>query len=252
MSLEEKINSLERLPRKTREELKRFCLYLEETLSNDLLGLLLYGSVLRNDYLFGHSDINLLVLVREINASLLKKVAPLVERANNRALIEPLFLSPNYIRTSLDTFPLEYLDIKREHLLLYGEDPFEKLDISPQDLRIQVEREWKLNYIRLQQAYFRSYRSGESLKWVIIKSLKSFSHLLSALFYLRGSPSEDKRDLLRRAEREFSLGEEIVAWLENLREGREKISKEEIEKRFDEYLRVVERIMFALESSGKE
>lgn len=246
--MEEKIDSLKRLPRKTKEELKRFCLALKELLQDDLLGLILYGSILREDYLPKHSDVNILVLVKEIDVPLLKKVAPLVERANNRALIEPLFLTPRYIKNSIDTFPVEYLDIKRQHLLLYGEDPFQEIDISPQDLRIQVEREWKLNYIRLQQAYFRSYRSSEALKRVIIKSFNSFSHLLSSLFYLRGFLSKDKQELMQKIVREFLVKEEIVNWLGSLRERGEKISKEDIERRFDEYLDMMERIMLSLES----
>lgn len=250
--MEEKIETLERLSRKTKEELKRFCLGLIQTLKDDLLGLILYGSALREDYNHKHSDINILVLVKEINVPLLKKVAPLVERANSRALIEPIFLTPNYIKNSTDTFPVEYLDIKRQHLLLYGEDPFEELDIRAEDLRIQVEREWKLNYIRLQQAYFRSYKSGNALKQVIKKSFNSFSHLLSALFYLRGFLSKDKQELLQKVVREFLVREEIVNWLSSLRDKEEKVGKEDIEKRFDEYISMMERIMFSLESFQKE
>lgn len=250
--LEERIDALERLPRKIKQELKRFCLAIKESLGNELLGLILYGSALRDDYLPGHSDVNLLVLVRELDVSLLKKVAPLVERANAKALIEPLFLTPEYIKSSLDAFPVEYLNIKREHILLYGEDPFQELDIDLEDLRIQVEREWKLNYIRLQQAYFRSYRNGEALKRVIMKSFNSFSHLLSALFYLRGLLSVDKQELLQKVVREFLVREEIVNWLGSLREKGERMSKEEIERRFDEYLKMMERIMFSLESFRRE
>lgn len=221
-------------------------------LGDDLLALLLYGSALREDYLPGHSEVNLLVVVKDITILLLKKVAPLVERANNRALIKPLFLTPTYIKTSLNTFPLEYLEIKKEHFLLYGEDPFKGVDISPEDLRIQVEREWKIYYIRLQQAYFRSYRSGEALKRVIIKSFNSLSHLLSAFFYLQGYLSKDKQEILQKMVREFLVREEIVNWLSTLKERRERMSKEEIERRFEEYLKMMERIMFALESLRKE
>ena len=248
----EKIDSLSRLPRKAREELKNFCSGLKKLLGNDLLGLVLYGSALRDDFMPNHSDINILVLVKEVDVSLLRKVAPLVGRANQRALIEPLFLTPEYIKTSLDTFPLEYLDIKRQNLLLYGEDIFSEIEIDRKDLRLQVEREWKLNYIRLQQAYLRSYKDSEALKKIMIKSFNSFTHLLSAIYYLRDSLPEERHLVWDSLMREFFIREEIINWLKSLREKKEKIGKEEIHNRFNEYLKMMERIMFALESFGKE
>ena len=248
----EKIDSLHRLPRKEREELKSFCSSLKELLGNDLLGLVLYGSALREDYLPNHSDINILVLVREVNVPLLRRVALLVARANQRALIEPLFLTPEYIKNSLDTFPLEYLDIKRQNLLLYGEDIFSEIEIDREDLRLQVEREWKLNYIRLQQAYLRSYNDAETLKKIMIKSFNSFTHLLSAIYYLRDSLPEERHQVWDGLMKEFFIREEIINWLKSLRERKEKIGREEIDKRFQEYLKMMERIMFALESLRKE
>lgn len=244
----EKIASLERLPRKAKDELKKFCLALKDTLGENLLSIIIYGSVLRDDFLPGHSDVNIMLIVREVDLHLLKKVAPLVERANRRALIEPLFLTLDYIKTSLDTFPIEYLNIKKEHLTLYGEDPFNEIELSPDDLRIQMEREWKLNYIRLQQAYFRSYKDRDALIRVIMKSFNSFSHLLSVLFFLKGSASKDKQEILQKMVREFFVREEIVNWLSDLRKRKEKLGQDEIEKRFDEYIKMVERIMYALES----
>ncbi|MGB9797023.1 MAG: hypothetical protein ACPLPS_06925 [bacterium] len=248
----EKIDSLTNLPRKARDELKSFCLGLKETLGENLSGLIIYGSVLRDDYLPNHSDINILVLVKEVRVPDLKRVAPLVERANRRALIEPLFLTTDYIKSSLDTFPIEYLDIKRNHLLLFGEDPFLEIEVDEEELRTQVEREWKLNYIRLQQAFFRSYKDPEALKRVIIKSFNSFTHLLSALFYLRGFLPENKREIWGELIEDFFLRKEIVDWLQSLRERKEKLGKEEMERRFEEYLQMMERIMFALESFRKE
>ena len=244
----EKIDSLNRLPKQVREELKNFCGSLKELLANDLLGLLLYGSALRDDYVPNHSDINILVLVKEVDVSLLRKVAPLVARANRRALIEPLFLTPEYIKNSLDTFPLEYLDIKRQNLLLYGEDIFSEIEIKREDLRLQVEREWKLNYIRLQQAYLRSYNDPEALKNVMIKSFNSFTHLLSAIYYLKDSLPEVRHQVWDSLMKEFFIREEIINYLKSLRERKEKIGKEEIHQRFNEYLKMMERIMFALES----
>jgi predicted nucleotidyltransferase len=248
----EKIDSLNRLPKKVREELKNFCSSLKELIGNDLLGLLLYGSALRDDYIPHHSDINILVLVKEVDVSLLRKVAPLVARANQRALIEPLFLTPEYIKNSLDTFPLEYLDIKRQNLLLYGEDIFSEIEVDRGDLRLQVEREWKLNYIRLQQAYLRSYNDPEALKKIMIKSFNSFTHLLSAIYYLKDSLPEERHMVWDSLMKEFFLRKEIINYLKSLRERKEKIGKEEIHQRFNEYFKMMERIMFALEALRKE
>ena len=55
----------------------------------------------------------------------------------------PLIMTQDYIQNSLDSFPLEFLEIQQHHLCLFGQDSFAELSFYQPHLRLQCERELK-------------------------------------------------------------------------------------------------------------
>ena len=71
-------------------------------------------------------------------------------------------MTPEYIRTSLDVFPVEFLNFKLIHATVFGEDIFESLEINRMDLRRQCERELKVKLVSLRQGYISSLGDGRT------------------------------------------------------------------------------------------
>jgi hypothetical protein len=55
------------------------------------------------------------------------------------------------LQGSTDVFPIESLDVKRAHRVLFGNDPVADLDIPMNLHRVQVERDLRLLLLRLRQ-----------------------------------------------------------------------------------------------------
>ena len=77
-----------------------------------LISIILYGSATGGDYRPGKSDINFMIVLSEEGIGQLEKAFKAVEKWKKRKVAVPLFLTEAYIQTSLDVFPIEYLNFR--------------------------------------------------------------------------------------------------------------------------------------------
>src|SRR5205823_8787058 len=109
------------------------------------------------------SDINLLFVLTDLGFDRLTAMAGAFREASrskpggskDRARYAPLVLTESQIRTSLDVFPLEFLDLHERRSLLAGEDVLAGLEIARHNLRHQCEYELRSKLVGLRQAYLR-------------------------------------------------------------------------------------------------
>jgi hypothetical protein len=121
----------------------------------------------------------------------------------------PFITTPDYIAESLDTFPLEFLEIHQRHATLCGTDHFESLELSLQHVRLQCEREFKRVLIRLRQGLLAA--AGREavlghLRWDVGQHLV---RTLSGLLWLKGKTKHMPRDQIL-AESEKVMGEPLT------------------------------------------
>ena len=113
----------------------------QQAFRNDLISLMLYGSAASGSLVKGKSDINILVVLTPEGMERLEDGFPLVEKWRKRDVTVPLVMTKKFIASSLDSYPIEFLNMKNRSALIYGENVLEPLDIRPEDLRLQIERE---------------------------------------------------------------------------------------------------------------
>jgi hypothetical protein len=70
----------------------------------------------------GRSDINSLLLLREMDLGVLESIAPLGRRFHRSGIAPPLVMDPGYVNDSLDVFPMEFLEMRLIHETVFGED----------------------------------------------------------------------------------------------------------------------------------
>ena len=102
--------------------------------------------------------INILVLSRSLAGDVLDAIAnalPAPPKSGPR--FEPLFMTKRNMDMSLDSFPIEWLEIQERHLLLEGEDVVGTLEVPQTYLRLQCEHELRGKLIQLRQAYLDQY-----------------------------------------------------------------------------------------------
>ncbi|HET7233635.1 MAG TPA: nucleotidyltransferase domain-containing protein [Longimicrobium sp.] len=151
-----------------------------------LRGVVLYGSAARGEYREGQSDLNLLVLLAATDAQTLRRGSALARAWAAENNPPPLLMSEAEFRGSADVFPMELADIRDANVVLHGADPFVGMEIRPEDLRLQLERELKGAWIRLRTRYLTDAGDAARFEPVLLKSLSTFLVMFRTVLRLGG------------------------------------------------------------------
>lgn len=207
---------LDKLPAPVQRRIDELKKSLTAALGNDLACLLIHGSAARGEYREGHSDIDLMVVLKEASGAELAAIANPLQLARYAARIETMILTSAEIPRAADVFPLLYDDIRRCHILLAGENPFATLTISDRHRRLRIEQELREAQIRLRRAVVDAQGADEVLGGAIFRKLRQLRGSLWALLALRGREVGDGFDAVIDAA--CSLYEVDAAPLRNARE----------------------------------
>ena len=210
---------------------------------SELVSLIVYGSAAAGSYVKGKSDINLLVVLTEAGKNMLDAAFEKVKYWKKRGVATPLVMTKEFIETSLDSYPIEFLNMKNSHILVYGEDVLANIAFKPEDLRLQIEREIKGKIILLTQGYLETEGSARQLRQLIRNSFMAFISIFNALLYLKqGKAPQARRETINEICNLFSLDTSIFELCSNIKEGKDKLASKEIITIFKKYLYEVEKI----------
>lgn len=154
------------------------------------------GSALSADYRNNRTDINSIFVLHRMDLSFLSILAPLGKRVRKKRIAAPLIMTPEYINSSTDVFPIEFLNFKLLHKTVYGEDILESLEIRISDLRQQCERELKANLIGLRQGYLSSLGDAQDLINRMLASLPASLPLFRGILLLTGEDPPVEAELV--------------------------------------------------------
>lgn len=126
------------LPQEVQIGLPRFCEQIHSTLGNlrpDLLAVLLYGHLVKSPPEPGPTEV--LLVLTQISAEHLERLAPPIRQGLQDFRLSVMLLTPEDLARSTDVFPIKFADIHRHHLLLWGNDPLQELQITAAHLRLR-------------------------------------------------------------------------------------------------------------------
>ena len=136
---------------KMKKELNKIIDDFKSLYGDDLISIILYGSASGKEFRPGKSDINFMIVLSEEGIEHLDKAFKTVAKWKKKRVAIPLFLTQVYLETSMDVFPIEYLNFQRNHTLIYGEDILKDLNLSDKtritalnktDLLLDSNRDW--------------------------------------------------------------------------------------------------------------
>ncbi len=220
----------------------------QQAFGNDLLSLMLYGSAASGSHVKGKSDINVLVVLTPEGMDRLEDGFPLVEKWRKRDVAVPLVMTMKFIASSLDSYPIEFLNMKNQSVLIYGENVLEPLNIRPEDLRLQIERELHSKILLLREGYLESAGSARHLRRLIGKSLMACVALCNAMLYLkRVNTPRDTAETIREMNRVFTIDANVFMLCSEIRRGTDKLSGKEVKDVFKKYMREVENMFHIID-----
>lgn len=171
------------------------CTELIERLVGDrLAGLTAYGAVLDADFDVARMTATCVLVLREIDLSLLRRLAEHGPKLGAKHMAAPIVMTPAYISASLDTFPLELLEIHQHHKTLAGDDHFADMEIQPEHLRLQCEREFKRILIRLRQGLLAAAGREQVLEELQIDVGQHVMRAARGLLWLKGERHYARRE----------------------------------------------------------
>jgi len=229
------------VPYKIKKTIENFVQKIKDLYRDELVSIILYGSAASGEFVGRHSNLNILVILKNTDLDNLRRVSKVI---NKFKMINPLFLTEGYIESSTDIFPIEFLDIKENYSLLYGKDVLKDIHIETRNLRFQCEQELKAKLINLRQLYLKLCRNKIALRNLLFKSFTSILHILRNVLRLKGKePPYLKQDILRGLAAEFQI--DLNAWEKILFAKNQglKLSYKDTQDLFVNFVRELEKIV---------
>jgi predicted nucleotidyltransferase len=214
----------------------------------NLLAAILYGSAAAGDYVADYSDVNLLCVLGETSFSAIAALAPAIEWWGKQKHRAPLLMSAEEMRRSADVFSIEFLDMRRNYRVLWGEDVLKTLEIPMRLHRAQVEYELREKTILLRQRLLVTSGNDEA-KWeLLLRSLPAFGTLFRhALIALGDAGAGSKREAAAALAAKLGIDANVFSELLDIRERKKDRKTAKLDETFARYLKLVEQVTAAVD-----
>jgi predicted nucleotidyltransferase len=209
--------------KKSENKLQELVTRLQKRCGDNLLSVVLYGSAAREDFHEQFSDVNVLVVLRDVKLESLEAISEVLRWwSREEKLRPPMIMTMDELRESADVFAIELFDIKRSHKTLFGQDVTATIDVPMNLHRVEVEHELRTTLLRLRHHFLLSpdNENEDELRAVLAKSITSVVTLFRhALIVLGVSPPEDNVQVLERASEVFGFEVQPLKSVVELRRG---------------------------------
>jgi hypothetical protein len=193
----------------------------KKALGPDLVGVLAFGSWAVGEYVEGHSDLNLVVVVKRLDAEVLKRATPVTVSLQHPMLTVRFFIQSEMKRFA-EAFPLEFQDMAESRKLLAGEDPFARLDVPSAHLAFELLSESRVRLIKFRQKLVQGVGMDLAAARVLVGStLGAILPLLRGLIRLKKrKPPKQRVRVIEEACKLFRLSRRTLLQAHDIKYGR--------------------------------
>ena len=243
------LKNISELPRSIQPVISEFTIKLLENLDDNARAVIVYGSAAGVNFNPGVSNVNIAVIVKNLDFSVLKESIGLIKWGHKKRIATPLFLTKDYILGALDVFPIEFTEIKEQHKIIFGEDVFGELDIPLNDVRLLCEQQVKGKLLHLRQAYLNIGTKNPVLKRLLTSALGDLVPIFRQLIILNGQrPLEQKEGMLGQLVKIFSLDQGPFVAVLNDKNKKTSIPSNQLEAHFQNFLKQLESLSRQMDS----
>ena len=161
---------------------------------------------------------NFLCVMEKIDFATLEQLKEVVQAQKEK--IVPLFFTKRELQNAADVFPLEFLDIRYPHELLYGKDMINDVRIEKKHVRRELESELRSKLIHLRENYVWIKRDKD-LKSLLVSAVPSLIPLFYGLLYLKAkTPPSRLDDLFSLISEQYDFNVGILRKIKVLKDGK--------------------------------
>ena len=175
---------------------------LHELFAARVNALTVFGAAIDGPFHPAQHNIQSVLVLEQVELDTLRQLAQHGPELGRSALAAPLIMTPNYINASLDTFPLEFIEIQQHHETVSGPDHFQNLTFEDQHVRLQCERELKSILIGMRQGLLAAAGRDQLLSALGTGATERLLRALRGLLWLRGTRTpQPTTELLQAVEK---------------------------------------------------
>ncbi len=212
-----------------------------DVFGDQLVSVIMYGSAVTHEYKPGVSDINIAIVLTDNSIPQIIKSLAIQKKWQRKNVTTPFFLTKDYIATSCDTYPIEFLDMQSDYRVLYGEDVLENIKIQKEHIRLQCERELKGIAVHLRRSFVQCTGSNRMIFSLLFASIHRLIPIFKGLLMLKDNAiPKSKSDIVSMVEDSYDLGASAFSKIYN---SNKKNLKKDIDKHFDMYARDIDKLI---------
>ena len=242
------LKNLDRLDAQARKVVEPYLNELLKIHQDNIISIFICGSAAGGEYVHRVSSVNLFVILKKLEFEDLRKSLKTISRGINKKITAPLFLTRKHIETSTDVFPIEFLEMKESHVLLYGEDLLTPLEINPTNIRLFCEEQIKGKLIRIRQAYLEIGLKRKGIEALLKESLSSLTPVFRNLIRSRGKvPPVEREQIYNQLCAEFDLDKNVFLAILRDTKNDERIAGQDVETFFEKYIAQIQKLAIAVD-----
>ena len=139
---------------------------------------------------------NLLIISKKLQFEDLEIIKPVILQYRKKMKSVPILFTLSGLRDGADVFPLEILDMKYPHEVLYGEDILEDIKLDKKHVRRELEYELRSKLIHLRENYVGI--KPRELKLLLNAAVPTLMPMFYGLLFLKDIKPPTKLDSLYR------------------------------------------------------
>lgn len=230
-------------PKKPEDAFAEITHDFKKVFGDDLISIILYGSGAGDNYLPGKSDLNFLISLSEQGIDNLDQAIDIVTKWKKKNVAIPFFMTKSYINSSLDSYPIEFLNMQKSYITVFGEDVLKELSFDPRFLRLQCEKELKGKILHLREGFLETEGNDKRIRNLIKISLTAFIAIFKALLYLAEVEIPgDRREVINSVSEKFGINAGVFLKCADIKEDKRSFSSSEIKEIFKAYLMEVRKL----------
>ncbi len=224
--------------------LEKFVNELKNICKEKLCAVILYGSKASGEAIEKKSDYNILILINNMIFNDLKNISNVIKKWVKKGNSMPVIFSTDRFKMSSDVFPIEFLDMKENHKVLYGEDILAEIKIGLKNLRHECEYELKSNLLKLRQMYIMNKDNSKMVKNIIVESLTSFLVVFKSILILINSTVPLKKvDALKLLSEKANFNPTVFFDVLRLKESSGYFNKNKLNLLLESYVTEIEKVI---------
>ncbi len=169
-----------------RDPMREYCDLVTRLGGDKVASVTVYGAAVSGAFDATRHNVHSVLVLDGVDLDFLRVLSEHGAKLGKHRIAAPLIMTAAYIDGSLDTFPLELIEIQQMHLTVLGDDPFATLTFEDAHVRLQCERELKTVLIGMRRGLLVAAGRDKFLEAMGIDAAEGLVRTLRGMLWLKG------------------------------------------------------------------